>query len=170
MGTGAVLYLDGLGWNPVGVKPTFLRSLGYTVECPYLSDFLFDKARVEAQQAVDTIRPAVIVGYSRGGALAVLVHAPGIPRVLVAPAVGLLAGEDRAQSPCIMLHSEGDDAIPLVDVRAFVERSQLPADVLRMCGDDHTMIDADALDALQQAVGTFVQPIQFPPASAQSPR
>src|SRR5215211_3544313 len=125
MPTNAVLYLDGLGWNPVGVKPTFLRSLGFPVECPHLSDFLFTNARTEAQEAVDTIRPAAIVGYSRGGALAVLVQAPGIPRILVAPAVGLLGAEDLARPPCVVLHSGGDDAILLEDVREFIQRSQL---------------------------------------------
>src|SRR2546423_1414 len=105
MGTGVILYLDGLGWNPIGVKPAFLRSLGYAVENPQLSDFLFERARIEAQEAVDAIRPSVIVGYSRGGALAVLVQAAGVPRVLVAPAVGLLGPEDRLQQPCLVLHS-----------------------------------------------------------------
>jgi hypothetical protein len=169
MGTGAILYLDGLGWNPIGVKPTFLRSLGYVVECPQLSDFLFTKACIEAQQAVDAIHPSIIVGYSRGGALAVLVQAAGIPRVLVAPAVGLLGAEDRLQQRCLVLHSSGDDAIPLTDVREFIERSQLPADTLRVCGADHTMIDPAALDALQQAVLTFVPPPVLP-VSSRPPR
>jgi hypothetical protein len=156
MNTPTILYLDGLGWNPVGVKPTFLRSLGYAVECPELSDFLFDKALVQAQEAVDACYPAVIVGYSRGGALAVMVKAPGVPRVLIAPAVGRLGPEDVAQPPCIVLHSKDDAGIPLADLCAFLERSHLPSESVRICGVDHTMIDPEALDALKQAVSSFV--------------
>ena len=51
------------------------------------------------------------------------------------------------------------------DVREFIERSSLPAGTLRVCGVDHTMIDPEALGALQQAVRAFV-PSPVPPATA----
>src|ERR1700688_501743 len=63
-----VLFLH--GWSSDGgTKTAFLRSLGYDVSTPRLSDWFFSRAVAQAQAAYDQIRPDVIVG-SRGGAVA----------------------------------------------------------------------------------------------------
>ena len=66
-----ILYLH--GWNSVvgGVKPTYLRSRGHEVIEPALDHDDFQAALNTAQNAFDEHRPDIVVGSSRGGAVAV---------------------------------------------------------------------------------------------------
>ena len=65
-----VLFLH--GWNSVvgGVKPTFLKDHGHEVINPALPHEDFAEAVRIAQAEFDKHRPQVIVGSSRGGAVA----------------------------------------------------------------------------------------------------
>lgn len=66
-----ILYLH--GWNSVvgGVKPTYLKSHGHEVIEPALDHEDFQAALETAQKAFDQHQPDVVVGSSRGGAVAV---------------------------------------------------------------------------------------------------
>ena len=59
-------------WNSAvgGVKPTHLRSHGHEVIEPALDHDNFQRALATAQAAFDDHRPDVVVGSSRGGAVA----------------------------------------------------------------------------------------------------
>ena len=65
-----LLYLH--GWNSVvgGVKPTYLRSHGHEVIEPELDHEDFEVRLWTAQAAFDQHQPEVVVGSSRGGAVA----------------------------------------------------------------------------------------------------
>ena len=65
-----ILFLHGWGSTPGGVKPTFLRTNGHEVCNPHLPDDDFEAAVHIAQAHFDQQRPEVVVGSSRGGAVA----------------------------------------------------------------------------------------------------
>ena len=60
------------GWHSIqgGVKPTYLKDHGHEVLNPALPDDDFDAAVLIAQAEFDQHRPDVVVGSSRGGAVA----------------------------------------------------------------------------------------------------
>ncbi len=66
-----VLFLH--GWSSDGgSKSAFMRSLGYDVHNPNLSDWFLSRAVRQAQAAYDKFQPDVIVGSSRGGTVALV--------------------------------------------------------------------------------------------------
>jgi alpha-beta hydrolase superfamily lysophospholipase len=81
-----ILFLHGRHSIPGGVKPTFLARHGHDVRNPSLSDDDFTEAVRTAQAECDRQRPDVIVGSSRGGALAMSLEAGATPLVLLCPA------------------------------------------------------------------------------------
>ena len=70
-----VLFLHGWNSKPGGVKPSFLAAHGHTVINPRLPDEDFDESVRIAQAEVDQNRPDVVVGSSRGGAVAMNIDA-----------------------------------------------------------------------------------------------
>ena len=65
-----ILFLHGWQSTPGGLKPTYLKDHGHTVLNPALPDNDFDAAVRIAQQEFDQGKPDVVVGSSRGGAVA----------------------------------------------------------------------------------------------------
>ena len=65
-----ILFLH--GWHSVvgGVKPTHLQHHGHEVANPALDDDSFEQALATAQAEFDRFQPQVVVGSSRGGAVA----------------------------------------------------------------------------------------------------
>lgn len=147
-----VLFLDGLGCNPTGFKPRFIAGLGYRLEAPLLPDLDFSAAVAVADQAIDRVRPQVIVGYSRGAGVAMMAQDRTTPRLLIAPALHWVADDRGFDGRLVILHSATDDGLPLEQVRTHLERCRLAAATLRVVGDDHTMIDPPALAALRAAL------------------
>ncbi len=81
-----ILFLHGWHSVPGGVKPTFLADHGHTVINPALDDDDFDAAVRTAQAEYDQHQPDVIVGSSRGGAVAMNIESGDTPLVLLCPA------------------------------------------------------------------------------------
>jgi hypothetical protein len=81
-----ILFLH--GWNsiPGGVKPTYLKDHGHKVINPKLPNEDFDEAVRIVQAEFDKHRPDVVVGSSRGGAVAVNIQSGDTPLVLLCPA------------------------------------------------------------------------------------
>jgi hypothetical protein len=65
-----ILFLRGWQSVPGGVKPTFLKDHGHEVINPKLPDEDFNEGVRIAQAEFDKHRPQVVVGSSRGGAVA----------------------------------------------------------------------------------------------------
>jgi len=150
------LYLHGLGSGPDGFKPTFLRRNGLDVTAPALPDDDFARSVEIAQVAFDAGDFDVVIGSSRGGAVAVAIDLRGTPCVLIAPAWRRLEVTPRVGLRTIVLHSPQDDVIPPADSRELIERAGLPGDALVEVGDRHTMTDAEALAALLAAINRLV--------------
>ena len=70
-----ILFLHGWQSTPGGVKPTYLKDHGHEVLNPALPDDDFDAAVRIAQAEFDQHRPDVVVGSSRGGAVAMNINA-----------------------------------------------------------------------------------------------
>jgi hypothetical protein len=149
-----ILYLHGLNSRPGGVKPSFLLRSGYEVVNPALPDDDFAASVQIAQAAYEESRPAVIVGSSRGGAVAVNIDPGPTPLVLIAPAwrrwgtATVLMGSGRT----VVLHSPHDAVIPFEESRELVRSSGLPDSTVVAVGADHNMTDAPALQALLDAI------------------
>ena len=81
-----ILYLHGLHSKPGGKKPSFQVSRGYLVINPGMPDEDFVESVRIAQEAYDAEKPDVVVGSSRGGAVAMNMETGVTPVVLIAPA------------------------------------------------------------------------------------
>ncbi len=81
-----ILFLHGWHSVPGGVKPTFSGRTGHQVINPKLDDDDFELALAMAQDAYDRERPDVVVGSSRGGAIAMNLVSETTPLELLCPA------------------------------------------------------------------------------------
>ena len=81
-----ILFLHGWQSVPGGVKPSYLGSHGHTVLNPKLPDEDFEAAVRIAQAEYDRHRLDVVVGSSRGGAVAMNLDSGDTPLVLLCPA------------------------------------------------------------------------------------
>src|SRR3954451_20087063 len=132
-----ILFLHGRGSVPGGVKPTFLARHGHEVLNPALPDEDFDQAVRTAQAEYERHRPDVIVGSSRGGAVAMNLDSGSTPLVLFCPAWKRWGTARTVKPGTMILHSEADDVIPIADSRELMWASGLPASALIEVGSDH---------------------------------
>ena len=143
-----ILFLHGLGSKPGGFKPTFLREQGFEVINPGLLDDDFERSVQIAQDAFDAEKINVVVGSSRGGAVAMNIDIRDTPLVLIAPAWKRWGKAKTVKCETVILHSHGDELVPLEDSRQLLRSAGLPDDALKVVGDDHYMTDDAALGAL----------------------
>ena len=146
-----VLFLHGWHSVPGGVKPTYLAQRGHQVVNPPLDDDDFDAALRTAQAEFNRHRPKVIVGSSRGGALAMNLNSGDTPLVLLCPAWKKYGTAHRTKSNTTILHSRADDVVPFTDSQELVANSGLPASALIEVDNDHRLADPEPLAAMLQA-------------------
>ena len=147
-----ILYLHGLHAQPGGTKSSFLRQHGHDVLEPSLPPFKFDESVRIAQAAFDDFCPVVVVGSSRGGAVAMNMDCRKAPLVLVAPAWNWNGMASTVKPGTLIMHAPEDEVVPLEHSRQLAEKSGLPAENLIVVGEGHRMNDPAALDALLRAV------------------
>ena len=80
-----ILFLHGWHSVPGGVKPTYLKDHGHTVINPALDDDDFAAALATAHAEFDRHQPEVVVGSSRGGAVAMNINSGNAKLVLLCP-------------------------------------------------------------------------------------
>jgi alpha-beta hydrolase superfamily lysophospholipase len=146
-----ILFLHGWHSVPGGVKPTYLKDHGHEVINPSLSDDEWDEAVRTAQVEYDRHRPDVIVGSSRGGAIAMNLDSGSTPLVLLCPAWRRWGTATTGKPGTIILHSEADDVIPIADSRELVRASGLPESALIVVGTDHRLADPEPLKTMLEA-------------------
>lgn len=140
-----ILFLHGWGSVPGGVKPTYLISHGHRVINPKLDDNDFHIAVSTAQQLYDQNQPDVVVGSSRGGAVALNINSETTPLVLLCPAWKRWGNITKTKSNTIVLHSRQDDIIPFENSEELISNSELPEDALIEVGSDHRLADENSL-------------------------
>lgn len=154
-----ILFLHGWHSVPGGVKPTFLSDRGHVVINPALDDDDFDAALATAQEAFVRHRPDVVVGSSRGGAVAMNLDSGDTPLVLLCPAWKRWGNVRTVKSSTVILHSRADDVIPFADSEELLLSSGLPASALIEVGNDHRLADPESLVAMAQACEFWAEPL-----------
>jgi alpha-beta hydrolase superfamily lysophospholipase len=163
-----ILFLHGWTSTPGGVKPSYLQEHGHTVLNPALPDEDFGAAVGIAQAEFDHHRPDVVVGSSRGGAVAMNIQSGRTPLVLLCPAWKRWGTAMTVKPATIILHSPADDVVPFADSRELVRNSGLPESALIAVGTDHRLADTEPLRKMLEAVEHLEcgdsSPLSEPPA------
>lgn len=149
---GKVLFLHGLS-SDGGRKTAFIQMLGYDVLTPRLSDWSFRRAVQTAQDAFGEFRPDVIVGSSRGGAVAMSLKTE-TPMVLIAPAWRWYGMKPELPTRAIVIHSPLDKWVSITDSRDLCRRN--PGAHLVEAGEGHRLNDPAAQRALAAALAMLV--------------
>lgn len=146
-----ILFLHGWQSVPGGVKPTYLAQHGHTVLNPALPDEDFAEAVRIARSDFDVQRPDVVVGSSRGGAIAMNIDCGDVPLILLCPAWKRWGTAKVVKSGTLILHSQQDEVIPFADSRELISNSRLPTAALIEVSSDHRLADPESLAAMLQA-------------------
>ena len=146
-----ILFLHGWQSVPGGVKPTFLAQHGHEVINPKLPDEDFAAAVKIAQAEFDAHQPDVVVGTSRGEAVAMNINSAAARLVLLCPAWKKWGTAKSVKPGTVILHSRADDVVPFAHSEELVKNSGLPASALIEVGTDHRLADPEPLAAMLRA-------------------
>ncbi len=146
-----ILFLH--GWNsvPGGVKPSYLADHGHTVINPGLPDEDFAEAVRIAQAECYAHKPQVVVGSSRGGAVAMNIEIGEARLVLLCPAWKKWGTATTVKPGTIIIHSRQDDVVPFALSEELVRNSGLPGSALVEVGTDHRLASPEPLEAMLKA-------------------
>jgi len=164
-----ILFLHGWQSVPGSVKPTYLKDHGHEVLNPALPDDDFNAAVRIAQAEFDQHHPDVIVGSSRGGAVAMNISSGNTPLVLMCPAWKHW-GTARAVKPgTAILHSKADETIPFAESQELLRNGGLPETDLIVIGYEHRLADPDSLAKMMEAVEKAVSQRQMTKTDTRRP-
>ena len=151
-----ILFLH--GWFSHGRrKSSVLRSLGYDVKTPSLSNWSFQSAIDTALEAFNEFRPDAVVGASRGAAVAMSLDDGEVPIVLIAPAWRFFGIDPKVRSPrAIIIHSPNDVFVPFFDSETLVRIN--PGVRLIAAGEDHRLNCIGGQAALNEALSELLDP------------
>lgn len=147
-----ILFFHGWQSTPGGLKPTYLKDHGHEVLNPALPEDDFDAAVHIAQAEYDHGHPDVVVGSSRGGAVAMNIDSGLTPLVLLCPAWKKWGTATTVKPGTVILHSQGDDVVPFADSEELVRSSGLPESALIVVGTEHRLADPESLAKILEAV------------------
>jgi len=145
-----ILFLHGWHSVPGGVKPTYLKDHGHEVINPALDDDDFAQAVKTAQAEFDKHQPQVVVGSSRGEAVAMNIKSGAAKLVLLCPAWKKWGTAKTIKPGTVILHSRADDVIPFADSEELAKNSGA---MLVEVGSDHRQADPEPLEAMLRACG-----------------
>ena len=143
-----ILFLHGWQSVPGGVKPTYLKDHGHIVINPKLPDDDFTAAVRIGQAEFDRHQPDVVVGSSRGAAVAMNLTTGAAKLVLLCPAWKKYGTAIAVKPGTVILHSRADDVVPFADSEELAHNSGLPASALIEVGTDHRLADKEPLEAM----------------------
>lgn len=143
-----ILFLHGWQSVPGGVKPTYLSTHGHEVINPKLPDEDFEQAVRIAQTEFDQHQPQVVVGSSRGGAVAMNINSGNAKLVLLCPAWKKWGTAKTVRPDTVILHSRADDVVPFADSEELAKNSGA---TLIEVGTDHRLADPEPLAAMLRA-------------------
>ena len=144
-----VLFLHGMESKPGGRKPMALEELGHQVLNPSLPKGDFDESVRIAQEEIDLMQPDVIVGSSRGGAVAMSVDPGAAKMILIAPAWRHFDVPPKVPAGTPILHCPSDGTVDFED--SEILEATCSANLVQ-CGQGHHMNDEDALQTLSELV------------------
>ena len=137
----------------IGIEQvSYLKQHSYTVIAPWLPDDDFEEAVRIAQARFDQHQPNVVVGSSRGGAVAMNIECGETPLVLLCPAWKRWGVATAVKLNTVILHSRADYVVPIADSEELVKCCGLPASALiEVKIDDHQLCDPESLAELLKA-------------------
>ena len=144
-----ILFLHGLESKPGGPKPTFLSDRGYDVIEPALPKESWANSLKIAEEAFEQTRPDIVVGSSRGGAVAIAANLPARKLILIAPAWIKYCPGCTVPPTTTILHSTQDSIIPFSDSELLSEDTG--AELIEI-GMNHRMNDPKTLEKLIQVI------------------
>jgi hypothetical protein len=145
-----ILFLHGWQSVPGGVKPTYLKDHGHEVINPKLPDDDMEEAVRIAQAEFDKHQPQVVVGSSRGGAVAMNIKSGAAKLVLLCPAWKKYGTARTLRPGTVILHSKADDVVPFADSEELAKNCEA---MLIEVGSDHRLADPEPLAAILRACG-----------------
>lgn len=146
-----VLFLHGL-FGSNSSKPYFIKSWGFEVFNPILDDWNFKKAVQTSQEIYDKIRPDLIVGSSRGGAIAINMNSGSTPLILLAPAWPYFGNKDMTKENSTIIHSQNDKMISIKHSIKLAEKSNCK---LIIAGQDHRLNCQEGQKALKESINNY---------------
>lgn len=147
-----ILFLHGL-WGQNSSKPIFLRSLGFEVESPILSDWSFSKSIDSAQEFFNKFSPDIVVASSRGGAVAMNIETLEIPLLLLAPAWPFFGKKKECKSNSVIIHSNNDEIIPVSNSIDLAKRSNCK---LIIAGENHRLNCNESRKAIKESISLYI--------------
>jgi predicted alpha/beta hydrolase family esterase len=144
-----ILFLHGKESKPGGKKAVFLEMAGHTVLNPLLPKNDWNESVKIARQIYKEEEPDIVVGSSRGGAVAMAANLPTRKMILIAPAWKKYCPACTISPNTTILHSPEDKVISFADSGLL---SKMFGAKLIMTGIDHYMNDETALKQLSHAV------------------
>ena len=126
----------------------FLAQDGHEVINPKLPDEDFNEAVRIAQAEFDKHRPDVVVGSSRGGAVAMNVRTSSARMVLLCPAWKKWGTVKTIKPGTVILHSRADDVVPFAHSEELARNSGA---TLIEVGNDHRLADLEPLKSMLEA-------------------
>jgi hypothetical protein len=152
-----ILFLHGTGSKPGDVRASYLIEHGHEVLNPALPDDDFGEAVRIAQAEYDQGHPVVVVGSSRGGAVAMNIDSGDTPLVLLCPAWKRYGTATNTKPNTTILHSRADERVPFSESEELVQNSGLPLSALIDVGTEHRLTDQESLGAMLRAVEMVLQ-------------
>jgi hypothetical protein len=146
-----ILFLHGWHSVPGGVKPTYLTQHGHEVINPALPDDDFSLAVKIAQEEFNRHQAQVVVGSSRGGAVAMSIESGTARLVMLCPAWKKFGTARTVRPSTVILHSRADNVVPFTDSEELATNSGLPSSALIEVGSDHRLADQEPLEAMLKA-------------------
>lgn len=128
-----------------------LTQNGLSVVAPDLPLEDVERSIAVAEALRERIRPDVIVGHSRGGALAMNMDSRDTPILLLAPKWESWGTATSAKSGTLILHSPKDSVVPIDASKRLLRQSGLPENALIETGQSHRLISPEALNDLLEA-------------------
>jgi hypothetical protein len=143
-----ILFLHGWQSVPDGVKPTFFAQHGHEVITPKLPDEDFEEAIRIAQNEFNKHQPDVIVGSSRGGAVAMNIKSGEAWLVPLCPTWKKWGTARTVKPGIVILHSRAEDVVPFAHSEELTKGSGA---TLIEIGTDHRLADLEPLAAMLKA-------------------
>jgi hypothetical protein len=141
-----ILYLSGISTSNFKSNMIHWRG-GFNVNTPKLWDYIFCLDKPLVQEAFDEFQPDIVIGSSRGGALALNIDTKNVPLVLLAPAWKYFGNVDHVDKQTYVLHSEKDNLVPYEHSRELMKNSNGKIKLWK-AGDSHTLSDYNTTEFL----------------------
>ena len=146
-----ILFLHGWTSVPGGLKPSFLVEAGHQVYNPAIPDNDFERSVAIGNHCLTRQPIDVIVGSSRGGAVAMNLAYESRPLILLCPAWKRWGSAQTISTRAIILHSRDDDVIPFGESETLMRGCDARLVQLIEVGSDHRLATPDALKAMREA-------------------